>query len=286
MVERGAGLREYEAGGLPIIDGYGRDDEDGSSRGDLLLPWPNRVAGAAYRFAGHENRLAVNEPRTGCAIHGLTRARSWRLLDVATAKVTLALDLLPEEGYPFHLGLVATYALDERGLTVGVIATNLGDRSCPFGAGSHPYVRVGGGVIDDAWLRLPAAATLEADDRGIPTGETHPVAGTDLDFRDPRPIGSLVLDTAFTGLGPDDDGVTRISLTAPDGQRGVCVWMDGSHPYAMVYSGDTLAEADRRRRGLAIEPMTCAPDAFNSGAGLVVLQPGDEHSSTWGIAPL
>jgi aldose 1-epimerase len=54
----------------------------------------------------------------------------------------------------------------------------------------------------------------------------------------------------------------------------------------MVYSGDTLAEADRRRRGLAIEPMTCAPDAFNSGAGLVVLQPGDEHSSTWGIAPL
>jgi aldose 1-epimerase len=65
----------------------------------------------------------------------------------------------------------------------------------------------------------------------------------------------------------------------------VTVWMDDSHPYAMIYSGDTLGDVARRRHGLAIEPMTCAPDAFNSGAGLVVLQPGAAHTSTWGIAP-
>jgi aldose 1-epimerase len=99
-------------------------------------------------------------------------------------------------------------------------------------------------------------------------------------------VGSLVLDTAFTRLRPDDDGITRIALTTSDGAQGVTVWMNSSYRYAMIYSGDTLPDVSRRRRGVAVEPMTCAPDAFNSGAGLVVLEPGEEHRSTWGIAPL
>jgi aldose 1-epimerase len=53
----------------------------------------------------------------------------------------------------------------------------------------------------------------------------------------------------------------------------------------MIYSGDTLTDVPRRRHGLAIEPMTCAPDAFNSGLGLITLQPGESHVSTWGISP-
>ena len=32
------------------------------------------------------------------------------------------------------------------------------------------------------------------------------------------------------------------------------------------------------RKSLAVEPMTCPPDAFNSGVDLVVLQPGQSHS--------
>ena len=95
-----------------------------------------------------------------------------------------------------------------------------------------------------------------------------------------------MLDTAFTQLRADKDGIIRIALTAADGRSGAGVWMDSSHRYAMIYSGDTLADASRRRRGLAIEPMTCAPDAFNSGAGLIVLQPGETHTSTWGISRL
>jgi aldose 1-epimerase len=287
VVELGAGLREYSTDLGAIVDGYSREEECDGSRGQLLIPWPNRIAGATYRFDGAAFRLPVTEARTGSAIHGLTRELPWRLADASAAAVTLTLDMPPQDGYPFRLGLSAAYSLGDDGLTVQVTATNRGDLACPFGAGAHPYVRLAiDGLIDDALLHVPADATLVTDDRGIPTGAECHVEGTGFDFRSPRPLGSLVLDSAFTGLRADDDGVTRVTLTAPDGSQGVAVWMDMSHRYAMIYSGDTLADLPRRRRGLAIEPMTCAPDAFNSGAGLIVLQPGETHRSAWGIAPL
>jgi aldose 1-epimerase len=31
--------------------------------------------------------------------------------------------------------------------------------------------------------------------------------------------------------------------------------------------------------------MTCAPDAFRTGDGLIVLVPGETRSCTWGITP-
>lgn len=287
VVELGAGLREYGSDERALLDGYALDEHPDGGRGQLLLPWPNRIADARYPFAGQELRLPVNEPRTGSAIHGLVRDRPWRHIDSSTTAVTLALDLPPQQGYPFTLGLTVTYSLSDIGLTVEVVALNAGERPCPYGAGAHPYVRLAaGGRIDDALLRIPAEAILEADDRGIPTGVELPVEGTSFDFRNARPVGPLQLDTAFARLEPDDDGFTRIALTAPDGPEGAVVWMDPSHGYVMVYSGDTLPDVERRRHGVAIEPMTCAPDAFNSGAGLLVLHPGEQHRSTWGISPL
>jgi aldose 1-epimerase len=285
IVEMGAGLRSYRAGTTDIVDGYGRDEPCPGSRGQLLLPWPNRIAGGRYSFEGRELQLPVNETRTGSAIHGLTRDMPWRAVDVSPEAVSLALDLHPVEGYPFALGLAVTYALNASGLAVRITAVNRGDAPCPYGAGAHPYVRVGSeGLIDDAVLTIPARVTLDADARGIPTGVAVPVDRTAFDFCSPRPVGTTMLDTAFTDFRADADGITRISLADPGGGCEVIVWMDGTHPYAMIYSGDTLADVPRRRCGLAIEPMTCAPDAFNSGAGLTVLQPGESHTSAWGIS--
>jgi aldose 1-epimerase len=284
VVEIGAGLRSYRRGTTDIVDGYGRDEQCSGSRGQLLLPWPNRIAGGRYTFDGRHLQLPVNEPRTGSAIHGLTYAMRWRAVDISTDAVSLALDLHPEAGYPFTLALAVTYVLDAEGLRVRTTALNRGDTPCPYGAGAHPYIRASDGLIDDAVLTVPASVTLEADARGIPTGAERAVDETTYDFRTPRSVGATVLDTAFTDFSADADGITRISLASPDAGAEVIVWMDGAHPYAMLYSGDTLADVPRRRHGLAIEPMTCAPDAFNSGAGLVVLQPAESHTSTWGIS--
>ncbi len=285
IIGLGAGLRSYGVGDVDIVDGYRHDEVCDGARGQLLLPWPNRVAGGRYRFGGADHQLPVNETRTGCAIHGLTRSLQWQVVDTAGDSVSLELDLQPGEGYPFRLHLGVVYRLDSSGLSARITATNRGGDPCPYGAGAHPYLRVADGApIDGALLHIPADATLDADERGIPTGVVRPVDGSDYDFRTPRTIGDVQLDTAFTRLRPDSDARTRISLTTQDGD-GASIWMDGTHQYAMLYSGDTLGEESRRRRGLAIEPMTCAPDAFNSGAGLIILQPGEQHASMWGITP-
>ena len=52
----------------------------------------------------------------------------------------------------------------------------------------------------------------------------------------------------------------------------------------MVFSGDTLAEVDRRRRGLAVEPMTCAPDMLHNGVGRLVLGEGETFEAAWGLS--
>jgi aldose 1-epimerase len=161
-----------------------------------------------------------------------------------------------------------------------VRAENLGAQACPYGVGFHPYLTLGR-TIDSARLRLPAERFLLADERAIPVS-SEPVAGTPYDFREPREIGSLVLDTCFHELGRDRDGLARVTLADQD--AAVTLWLGEAFSHLMIYSGDTLA-VERRRQGLAVEPMSCAPNAFAGGPGLVRLEPGATHAAEWGIAP-
>ncbi|HEX4863620.1 MAG TPA: hypothetical protein VFV02_06085, partial [Acidimicrobiales bacterium] len=61
------------------------------------------------------------------------------------------------------------------------------------------------------------------------------------------------------------------------------LWMDERFTHVMVYTGDTLPETDRRRRGIAIEPMTCAPDMLRNRDGLVLLPEGSSLQTAWGV---
>jgi aldose 1-epimerase len=284
VVEAGAGLREYTVDGREILDGYAAGAMCDGGRGQLLLPWPNRIRDGRYHFDGAVHQLPLSEPAQGNAIHGLVRWVRWEIAEEEADRVALTLRLVPQPGYPFALSLRVDHRLDRSGLTVRTVARNDGDRPCPYGAGAHPYLRAGVGLIDDAVLHLPAETVLGADERGIPTGERHHVRGTPYDFRAPRSVGATVLDTAYTELARDGDGIARAWIADPDGTARVSVWMDSAHSHLMVYTGDTLADPARRRRGIALEPMTCAPDAFNSGDGVVVLEPGATHSGTWGIS--
>jgi aldose 1-epimerase len=92
-----------------------------------------------------------------------------------------------------------------------------------------------------------------------------------------------VLDTGYAGLERDGSGHATVELSAADGARRVSLWMDDTFPYLMLFTGDSLPEADRRRTGLGVEPMTCAPNAFQSGEGLRALEPGDTFRGSWGI---
>lgn len=280
IVEVGGGIREYAVGDRAVLDPYPLQAMCDGAHGAPLIPWPNRLADGRYSFQGRDLQVALSEPGRQNAIHGLMRWRSWSPVEQAQDRVTMGARLMPMTGYPFALDLRIAYALADDGLTISTTATNIGQHACPYGTGQHPYLSPGNGSIDDCTLELAAATYLVTDERKIPTGG-EPVEGTPLDFRSARSIGGDVLDAALTDLDRDEAGRAWARLTGPDG---ACVelWADAHHSHLEIFTGDTLAP-ERRRRGLAVEPMTCAPNAFQSGQGLVVLEPGEKLSTHWGV---
>jgi aldose 1-epimerase len=280
VTETGATLRSYTVGGRPVIAGFAESEVCPAARGQLLLPWPNRIGDGRYSFGGSEHQLPIDEPERGNAIHGLTRWVGWLGEPSSPARLVMRHRLLARPGYPHRLDLSAAYELDGSGLRVTVTAVNVGASTAPFGAGAHPYVQAGAPLIDGCLLRVPASTALRTDFRSLPAGRV-PVEGTGLDFRRPRAIGDTPLDTPYTDLLRDPDGLARVSLQAPSGRR-VVVWCDAAHRWLQIFSGDGLSSAGRRT-ALAIEPMTCPPDAFRSGEDLIVLGPGESFTGTWGI---
>jgi len=274
ITEVGATLREYWSGGRAALDGFAVSEMCSGARGQLLMPWPNRIRDGRYEFGGRRLQLPLSEPERRNAIHGLVRWSSWQPLEHTQERLHLAFTLHPQPGYPFFLELAADYSLGPNGLRTIWSAHNVGSEAAPFGAASHPYLRPRTELIDDGELWIPARTYLEVDDRLIPTGRRLPVEGTPFDFRVPRPIGDAMIDNCFTDL----DG----SAIEFDGLR--MAW-DGNHPYLQVFTADAVAP-ERRRRGIALEPMSCAPDAFNSGDGLAVLAPGDYRSGSWSLREL
>ena len=282
VVEVGGGLRSYRAGERDVLDAYGVDEMCTSGRGELLMPWPNRIEDGSYEFGGRSHQLPIDEPALRNAIHGLVRWSPWTVATRDANRISLAYLLHPQPGYPFTLALRVDYILDADGLSVRTTATNVGVDACPFGCGVHPYLTCGTDTVDELTLKVPARTILESDERSLPAGELA-VDGTDYDFRDARAIGATRLDTAFTALQPDDDGVTRVELHDPASGNGLTLWVDGSYRYLMIFTGDPLPDVNRR--SIAIEPMTCPPNAFRSGTDVIVLEPGASWTGAWGIRP-
>ncbi len=278
--ECGAGLRELEYDGRPLVEGYAEDAMASGGRGQLLLPWPNRIRDGRYRFADRDHQLPLSEVARGHASHGLVRWAAWRPVEASGDAVELAYRLMAQPGYPWTLDLAIRYTVSGEGLVVTVTATNRAATPAPFAAGAHPYLLAGPGPVDGWTLAVPGQTALAPDDRKIPAGRVA-VAGGDLDLRDGRRIGDTVLDTAYTDLDRGADGRATVVLTGPAG--GVELWMDQAHRWVQVYTADDLTPP---RGALAVEPMTAPPDAFNSGEDLVVLEPGTTTTHTWGIRAL
>lgn len=283
IVEVGGGLRSYSANGLELVDGYPADAMASSARGEVLIPWPNRIEDGSYEFEGRRLQLPLTEPEAHNAIHGLVRWASWSVAAHEPDRAVVEHVLRPQPGYPFALALSVEYAVSAGGLEVRTTATNVGVDACPFGSGAHPYLTAGTELIDPLELRVPARAVILSDGRGLPVERTT-VEGTDYDFREARPLGSTVLNNAYTDLERDEDGRARIELRDPESGIGLGLWLDESYPYAQVFTGDPLP--DVARRSLAVEPMTCPANAFRTGEALIRLEPGQTFTSAWGIGLL
>jgi aldose 1-epimerase len=280
VVEVGGGLRTYSAASRELLDGYGVDEMSPSGRGQVLLPWPNRLEDGSYEFDRRRHQLPIDDVPEQDAIHGLVRWSAWTVGEREPNRVVMEHVLHPRPGYPFSLAVRIEYLLSEEGLRVRTTATNVGASACPYGSGAHPYLTGGTPTVDSVALRAPGRTVLQSDERGIPVGAGS-VEGTDFDFRKPRPIGATKLDHAFTDLERDEDGLARVELRDPEDGSGPTLWVDEGYPYLMLFTGDPLP--DVARRSLAVEPMTCPPNAFRTGEDLIRLEPGASFTSSWGI---
>ncbi|WP_223913001.1 aldose epimerase family protein [Actinomyces capricornis] len=259
----------------------------GGWQGKTLAPWPNRVAGARYTYGGTQYLLACNEPETGAALHGLVGWSDFQVAERTGSEAVLALLLPASYGYPWTLEIRVRFTLDaSEGLRLGITTTSLGAAQpaahtpgapqgkdgalpAPYGVSYHPYL-TRSVPIDQCHLSAPGRLVLETDPATLaPTGERG-VEGTDWDWREGRQVGPTSTDNAYLGL---PEGPWQVRLRG--GRDGSSVVLEAQAPWLQIYTAEHLG-----RTGVAVEPMTCPPDAFNSGRDLLRLARGQSHDFT------
>ena len=283
VTEIGAGLRVFEVGDTPYLETFPEDWHPPLGSGAVLVPWPNRVADGRWTWEGRPQQLTLTELDLHNAIHGLQRKLPWDVVRHEADKIELASDVAVQPGWPVPLHTTIEYALGERGLTVTHTVRNTGEQTVPFGLGTHPYPRAGAVDRDVCRLQLAATTALPlTSDRLLPAGPATPVDGTDLDFRIPQPLAGRNLNNPLGGCRPEADGLVHHRLLGPSG--GVELWADPDFRWVQVFTPPEFG--DRGAGAVAIEPMTCPPDALNSGVDLLWLEPGQTWTGRWGFTPL
>jgi aldose 1-epimerase len=274
----GASLREYTVGGRDVVLPYPEDAMAPAFSGTVLAPWPNRLRDGTYRFEGATYEVPLNEHDRQTALHGLVAHTTFSTVDESADSVALELVVVPTHGYPWPVRIRVTYSLTAAGLGVRTDVTNLGTSTAPFGLGFHPWLSPGDGPVDEATLQVDAARHVTVDTRLLPTG-TEALAGP-FDLRSATNLRGIALDDAWVQPVRDDDGLTWVHFRGSDG-RTVGMWADASFQAWQVCTGDFVAAI--KRRGVAVEPMTCVADAFRTGDDLIALAPGESRELHWGL---
>ncbi|AZI57279.1 aldose epimerase [Nakamurella antarctica] len=272
-------LREFSVAGVNFTETWPENDQTPHGCGIVLVPWPNRIEAGAWLHEGKKLQLDITDVGNNCAIHGLLRNTAYTAVEQSPESVTLHANVFPQHGYPFQLDTSVTYSLSDQGLQVTHRLRNEGAAPAPFGVGAHPYLRVGAYDTADLTVVVDAASYLPLNERKVPLG-AQPVSGTEWDLRPGKSLASIDLDTAYTDLTPVD-GRQQVTLGAPDGS-GILLWADKIFGYIQVF---TPRDFPVRGHAVAVEPMTCPANAFNSGNGLLWLEPGASFEASWGLAP-
>jgi aldose 1-epimerase len=283
ITTRGGALRELRFEGRDLVVSFGAEGPIPDYRGVICAPWPNRLADGKYSYAGRTFQADINELDRGAALHGLVTDTVWELRGKSGHSVTLGCSVEASGAYPSGLELTVTYSLSSDGLRSEVRTVNSGTVTAPYGLCPHPYLVAGPSPLDDWTLELPAEEFMAVSaDRLLPEG-MHGMEGHEFDFRSARSLGSVRIDHAFTGIVRDSDGLAAVRVMDPAG-TGVELEWDRSWPWVQVHTADKPTGKDRL--GLAVEPMTCPPDAFNSGTDVIHLHPGESHAAAWTIRAL
>lgn len=271
IVSVGAGIAELTHHQRHLVIPHKPEEMPLAHMGKVLIPWPNRVANGCYQHDGVVFKLPINDHDSNSAIHGFLAWRDWQVTEQTGTSVTLTAYLPPSYGYPFMLMSTVTYQLDaEAGLAAYITTKNIDDKSAPYGVGVHPYLTCNLDSIDNYQLTIPARQVLTV---GQPLNPLHLLTTDEsgLNFLTAKPVGALRIDHTFKTVMPElSPSEWEVVITSQ--QQNMSVYLRSDQPWLQVYTGDKL-----NRLGLAVEPMSCPPNAFNSRVDLISLAPEESH---------
>jgi aldose 1-epimerase len=174
-----------------------------------------------------------------------------------------------DQAYPFDYNCLISYQLQKDNfLSLETVVLNTGTKLLPIADGWHPYFTLGG-KTDDWKLYFAAGQMVEFDEKLIPTGNLVP----NRHFTQPETINDTLLDNCFLLDGRD----TRPSCTLRNPANGLTLSLfpDRHYPYLQIYTPP-------HKNSIAIENLSAAPDCFNNGMGLILLEPGHSQTFTLG----
>lgn len=290
----GATIRSFTVNGQSYLDETPSGEMVSRARGQMLLPWANRIADGRYTFRGSLHQLPINELELNNSIHGLVRWQQFYAVSQSEDTLSLRHLLPPSPGWPFLLETTISFQVFDALLLITVTCENRGVQPAPLVFGSHPYLKLPETPIGDCLLFIPARKVWIVDDRKNPS-EMISVNDTertpsDLDFSTPRTLGSEYLDYAFTDLVHSQLATALMlpeGLKAPnfnhsyitDGSTKVGVFFDHHFKAVQAY----FDPSSHSNASIAIEPMTGPPNAFNIEDDDHTIDPSEVKEFKWGI---
>lgn len=231
--------------------------------------------------------MPINEPERHNAIHGLVWDCPFRVARRGPYHMTAVLESASNAElsrlWPYPFTLEVGYEIGG-GLRIRVRVRNLGKTAMPLGFGAHPYLhaplRPGGSRTAIMIEVADAASRWPLDGRMLPEGAPVPLAGQ-FDLRAPRAIGEHTYDDVFKLDPHRDAGAPCARLIDPALKLAVELRADAAFGEFVVYAppGNPV---------VALEPYTCAPDAFNLAprgidSGFRTLAPGESFEAGFEI---
>ena len=256
-----------------------------------MAPWSNRIQNARYTWMGQEYDLGPAPDGSREANHGLMLNTEFERIDDGEDPASLTLHTVTGgvEGYPWPLDVNVTYRIHEKApeqgyrLELEINARNLADVPVPVGLGWHPYFHANALTdqsLDSLYLELPSKTEVVSDDMLIPLEGSQ--AFKEPDYAQSQ-CGRIIVelkdwevDTAWTDLWADKDGLIRSYVVGSQGH--LVLTQDTPVPHSVVhaFTGDTLPT--RKRQSLALEPCSAVTNAFNRIPQLLELEPGQSRS--------
>jgi aldose 1-epimerase len=260
-----------------IIDGIGSNEIISGNvefKSTKLIPFPNRIKSGRYLFNGISYELPLNIDKH--AIHGLILNNSLEVIDI-NANARCASIILKHDyngnvpGYPFKFSVLVDYILKTGdGFVCSTKITNIDSVPIPIGDGWHPYFKTRG-KVSKLQMRIPSKFRI-LDVGLIPTGKLIPE-----EYPNAITIGNKKYDSGF--VLDEKEGRALTEICDPDLNLKITIWQDTGkqkYNYLQVYTPPD-------GNSIAVEPMSCATNSFNNKIGLIVLEPGQSFTGSYGV---